>query len=126
MSASVTLTPEHKDRDERIRQAPGEHHPRLVTTRDVRAQMHGQNPMSQFNSRLAVLITKRVGTMWCAYIFPLIAIGGAVPVLTSNAFLPAVRVLGIPPLLHVGLFPVVLVRQHVVPARQDRRDAAYR
>ncbi|SRR5258708_28846687 len=124
MSASVTLTPEHKDRDERIRQAPGEHHPRLVTTRDVRAQMHGQNPMSQFNSRLAVLITKSVGTMWCAYIFTLIAIGGAVAVLTSNAFLTAVSVLVSQTFLQLVLLPVIIVGQNVISAAQDARAEA--
>ncbi|HEX8026027.1 MAG TPA: hypothetical protein VF484_07475, partial [Candidatus Limnocylindrales bacterium] len=42
------------------------HVPRLVTKHEVRATVHGTSPMGRFNSRLAVLITRGVGTMWAA------------------------------------------------------------
>jgi hypothetical protein len=124
MSATVTLTPEHTERDAKIRQAPEEHHPRLVTVKDVRAGMHGSHAMGRFNNRLAVLITKSVGTMWCAYIFTLIAIGGGVAVLTNNAFLTAVSVLVSQTFLQLVLLPVIIVGQNVISAAQDARAEA--
>src|SRR5260370_6830900 len=54
--------------------APTEHLPRLVTTPQVRNLVHGAGAIGQFNSRLAVLITKSVGTMWAAYVFVFIAL----------------------------------------------------
>ena len=124
MSASATLTPEHQERDDTIRRAPGEHHPRLVTSKDVRARMHGDSSMARFNSRLAVVITKSVGTMWCAYVFTLIAIGGAVAVVTNNAFLTAVSVLVSQTFLQLVLLPVIIVGQNVISASQDARAEA--
>ena len=50
------------------------HRPRLVMTHDVGAQVHGAGPMGRFNQRLAVAITSRVGTMWTAYLFGLLAL----------------------------------------------------
>jgi hypothetical protein len=35
----------------------------------VSDQLPSGNPVTRFNSRLAMLITRGVGTMWCAYIF---------------------------------------------------------
>lgn len=54
--------------------APTEHQPRLVTTPQVRGLIHGAGRIGQLNSRLAVLITKSVGTMRAAYLFALISL----------------------------------------------------
>jgi hypothetical protein len=55
-----------------------EHHrrhvPRLIRSQDVRQRVHGSGAVGRFNSRLAVVITKLVGTMWAAYLFTLIAL----------------------------------------------------
>ena len=118
------VSPAHRVRDEQIRQAPGEHHPRLVTTRQVRATMHRQNSMGRFNNSLAVLITKSVGTMWCAYVFTLIAIGGGVAVVTNNAFWTAVSVLVSQTFLQLVLLPIIIVGQNVISAAQDARAEA--
>src|SRR5260370_33015999 len=50
------------------------HVPRLVKSREAHADVHGSSTFGQFNSRLAVLITKSVGTLWAAYIFGLLAL----------------------------------------------------
>ena len=52
---------------------PTQHVPRLVTRAEIRTRMHGDSAAGRFNSRLAVLITRGVGTMWAAYLFVLIA-----------------------------------------------------
>ena len=50
------------------------HKPKLILTRDVHKQVHGDNPFGRFNTRVAVIITKYVGSMWCAYVFALISL----------------------------------------------------
>jgi len=44
-----------------------------VKIADVRP---GGNPVARFNTRAAVLVTRAVGTMWCAYAFALLAFYG--------------------------------------------------
>src|SRR5438874_13399254 len=58
---------------DRIQSTAAQHVPRLVRSHEVHADIHGSSPVGQFNSRLAVLITKSVGTMWAPYVFALLA-----------------------------------------------------
>src|SRR5512147_2550422 len=48
--------------------------PRLVSRAEIRRLVHGTGAFSELNSRFAVLITKSVGTMWCAYLFVLLSL----------------------------------------------------
>jgi len=50
------------------------HIPRLVLSQHVHKDIHGDSLAGRINTRLAVRITKMVGSMWCAYIFALIAL----------------------------------------------------
>ena len=50
------------------------HVPKLILTHHVHAQVHGDNPIGRFNTRVAVTITRTVGSMWCAYAFALLAL----------------------------------------------------
>lgn len=59
--------------------------------------------------------------MWAAYIFTLIAVGGAVAVLTGSAFWTAVSVLISQTFLQLVLLPVIMVGQNVISASQDAR-----
>ena len=59
--------------------------------------------------------------MWAAYIFTLIAIGGAVAVITNNAFLTALSVLISQTFLQLVLLPIIIVGQNVISASQDAR-----
>ena len=59
-------TPQHRAEYAAAKAAPTEHSPRLVTSRQSRA-VYGAGIIGQFNSRLAVLITRSVGAMWAAY-----------------------------------------------------------
>jgi len=88
--------------------------------------MAGDSPVSRFNSRVAVLITKGVGTMWAAYVFVLIALVSLPQALA--AFLAGDTVTGITWLsqsfLQLVLLPVILVGQQVISAAQDMRAEA--
>ncbi|HEX6548506.1 MAG TPA: hypothetical protein VF134_07180 [Candidatus Dormibacteraeota bacterium] len=102
------------------------HLPRLVSSRDVRNRVHGSGPFGNLNARVAVLITKSVGTMWCAYLFALISFVSFPQALM--AFMRGDRVTGISWLsqsfLQLVLLPIIMVGQNVISAAQDARAEA--
>jgi hypothetical protein len=97
--------------------------PRHVTTREVRAKVHGDSAMGRFNNRLAVIVTQRVGSMWAAYVFVLISLVSFPQAL--SAFLSGDTVTGIAWLsqsfLQLVLLPVIMVGQQVISTAQDAR-----
>jgi len=106
--------------------SPTQHVPRHVTTAEVHQEMAGDSVAGRFNSRVAVLITRGVGTMWAAYVFVLIAFVSLPQALA--AFLAGDTVTGITWLsqsfLQLVLLPVILVGQQVISAAQDLRAEA--
>src|SRR5262245_55491989 len=77
------------------------------------------------NATLAVKITNGVGTMWCAYVFSIIALIGlpqAISDSTSNGFepLPLVQWLA-QTFLQLVLLSIILVGQNVLAAASDQR-----
>jgi hypothetical protein len=82
--------------------------------------------MGRFNSRVAVIITRSVGTMWAAYAFALIAFISLPQAL--NAFLHGDTVTGVNWLaqsfLQLVLLPIIIVGQQVISAAQDKRAEA--
>src|SRR5438132_10559529 len=117
---------EHRAAYQAAKDAPAEHKPRLITSRSVAPEVHGAGPVGRFNSSLAVLITKAVGTMWAAYLFVLIAV-----VSLPQAFMAFFRgdtVVGITWLsqsfLQLVLLPIIIVGQNVISASQDARAEA--
>jgi hypothetical protein len=117
-------SPQHRLNYEKARDAPTEHKPKLVTSRSVASTVHGAGTVGQFNTWLAVTVTKSVGTMWAAYVFTLIAVGGAVAVITQNAFLTALSVLVSQTFLQLVLLPIIIVGQNVISEAQDARAEA--
>jgi hypothetical protein len=102
------------------------HVPRLVRSREVHADVHGSSRLGQLNSRIAVLITKSVGTMWAAYVFALLALISFPNAMM--AFLHGDTVTGISwisqAFLQLVLLPIILVGQNVISASQDARAEA--
>jgi len=102
------------------------HVPRLVQSREVHADVHGTSAVGQFNSRLAVLITKSVGTMWAAYLFVLIGLVSLPQ--AYRAFIHGDTVTGVAWLsqsfLQLVLLPIIIVGQNVISASQDARAEA--
>jgi hypothetical protein len=115
---------QHRADFQAAKDAPTEHRPKLITTRSIAPEVHGAGAMGRFNTTLAVSITKSVGTMWAAYLFTLIAIGGGVAVVTQNAFLTALSVLISQTFLQLVLLPIIIVGQNVISASQDARAEA--
>jgi hypothetical protein len=122
-TTGASTTMQHHVAMQVAKDAPAQHVPRHVTNREVRARIIGTGVLGQFNNRLAVAITKRVGTMWAAYLFVLIALVSFPQAL--RAFLQGDTVTGITWLsqsfLQLVLLPIIIVGQNVISASQDAR-----
>jgi hypothetical protein len=115
---------EHRAAYQAAKDAPADHKPRLITSRSVHPQVYGGGAIGSLNTWLAVTITRSVGTMWAAYVFTLIAVGGGVAVITNNVFWTAVSVLISQTFLQLVLLPIIIVGQNVISASQDARAEA--
>jgi hypothetical protein len=113
----------HRAALEIAKTSPEKYVPRHITKDELRAEMHGEGPVGRFNNRLAVMITKTVGTMWAAYVFVLIGLVSFPAAL--YAFLNGDTVTGVAWLsqsfLQLVLLPIIIVGQNVISAAQDAR-----
>ena len=96
------------------------HVPKLVLSHHAHAAVHGESPMGLFNTRVAVRITKSIGSMWCAYVFALIALISLPAALRSGS--PIIIVGWIAQtFLQLVLLPIIIVGQNVQAAASDAR-----
>ena len=107
-------------------------HPRIEQRRSepvawVAEQLPDSGPIAKFNSKLAVTITRLVGTMWCAYIFAGIALIG-LPAVLGLTFVPArfsTIVLWVSSeFLQLVLLAVIIVGQNIQSQAADKRAEA--
>jgi hypothetical protein len=102
---------------------PQAHVPRLVLTDQIRARVHGTGPLGRLNAAIAVKITKVVGTMYCAYVFTLIALVALPAAIQQGS--PTVLVNWLSSnFLQLVLLPIIIVGQNVISAAQDARAEA--
>ena len=95
-----------------FRHDPHQHQPRNVN--DVqKAEMQG------FNTRLAVWLTRNVGTMACAYLFAVIGIAGLIGAFTNNTTLVLIFGSISSYFLQLVLLPVILVGGNVLNRHQE-------
>jgi hypothetical protein len=103
--------------------APNEHKPKLITSRSVSQTVHGAGVVGQLNTKLAVMITRSVGTMWAAYVFTLIALISLPAAIASRS--PIIIIAWIAQtFLQLVLLPIIIVGQNVISASQDARAEA--
>ncbi len=96
------------------------HIPQLILSHQVHKDVHGDSLMGRINTRLAVGITKIVGSMWCAYVFALLALISLPAALSSHS--PIVIVAWIAQtFLQLVLLPIIIVGQNVQAAASDAR-----
>ncbi len=96
------------------------HLPKLVLTRHAETAVHGDSPLGRFNTRVAVTITKTVGSMWCAYAFALLAVVSLPAAIRSHD--PIIIVAWIAQtFLQLVLLPIIIVGQNVQAAASDAR-----
>src|SRR5213594_2148256 len=102
---------------------PEKHVPRLVLTEQIHARVHGTGPLGRLNAAVAVRITKIVGTMYCAYVFTLIALVALPAAIQQGS--PTVIVNWLSSnFLQLVLLPIIIVGQNVISAAQDARAEA--
>lgn len=121
--SALPSTEEHRRALHSAHEAPMRHVPRHVTTAQVAAQLHGSGRIGRANAWLAVRITRSVGTMYCAYLFTLIALVALPSAIRQGS--PTVLVNWISSnFLQLVLLPIIIVGQNVISVAQDARAAA--
>ena len=99
------------------------HLPLLVLSRYVYRKIHGDTVMGRINARLAVGITQVVGSMWCAYLFVLLALISFPAAIRSHD--PIIIVAWIAQtFLQLVLLPIIIVGQNVQAVSDDARAEA--
>ena len=102
---------------------PWLHVPRHVKKEQIHAQVHGTGPMGRVNAWLALKITKIVGTMYCAYVFTLLAFVALPSAIQQGS--PTVLVNWLSSnFLQLVLLPIIIVGQNVISTAQDARAEA--
>lgn len=101
-------------------------HPRIeqhrlekpARVRDERRLDH-PNPLVRFNARFGLLITVVVGTMWCAYLFTVIALLALPDAVKLGPYYIVVWVSS--SFLQLVLLPIIIVGQNIQAKVSDRR-----
>jgi hypothetical protein len=97
--------------------------PKKVSNADIREQIHGSSPVGRFNNRLALAITKTVGTMWVAYLFALLALVSLPAAIASGNTIVIVGWIA-QTFLQLVLLPIIIVGQNVISGHQEARADA--
>ena len=87
------------------------------------AQVHGSGPIGRANAWLAVLITKSVGTMYCAYLFTVIAFVALPSAIQQGSATVLINWIS-SNFLQLVLLPIIIVGQNLISAMQDARAEA--
>jgi hypothetical protein len=93
-----------------------EHKDRPVRTADVA----NERASNRFNAWLAVKITDGVGTMWCAYVFAIIALIGLPPALKPGG--EGLIAWIAQTFLQLVLLSIIIVGQNIAAASSDKRS----
>lgn len=87
------------------------------------AEIHGQGLIGRINARVGLKITLVVGTMWCAYLFTLLALVSAPSAFkTGNSIIVVAWIAQT--FLQLVLLPIIIVGQNVQAAAADARSQA--
>ena len=80
----------------------------------------GRGPIAQLNARFGLLVTLAVGTMWCAYLFTLLAlVSVSAAVKTHNKIIIVAWIAQT--FLQLVLLPIIIVGQNAQAAAADKR-----
>ena len=87
------------------------------------AQVHGPGLIGQINAKIGLKVTLIVGTMWCAYLFTILALVSAPSAFTSGDSIIIVAWVA-QTFLQLVLLPIIIVGQNVQAAAADARSQA--
>ncbi len=91
---------------------------RPLKTTDFR-RTKSNNPFIRFNARFGLRITLVVGTMWCAYLFTVIALFALPSAITQGTYFIVVWLSS--SFLQLVLLPIIIVGQNIQAAASDKR-----
>ena len=86
-------------------------------------RLKGGGPISRLNARFGLFVTLAVGTMWCAYLFTLLALVSLPAALGTHNKLIIVAWIA-QTFLQLILLPIIIVGQNVQAAAADKRSEA--
>ena len=81
----------------------------------------GKGPIGRLNARFGVFVTVAVGTMWCAYLFTLLALVSLPAALQSHDKIIIVAWIA-QTFLQLVLLPIIIVGQNAQAAASDQRS----
>jgi hypothetical protein len=93
------------------------------TVKKTRAKLTHGSVVARVNAKIGLGITTTVGTMWCAYVFVLLALVSLPGVLASGSAVTIVAWVA-QTFLQLVLLPVIIVGQNVQAAAADERSTA--
>lgn len=96
------------------------HIPKLVLNKHVHAVVHGESAIGRFNTKVAVAVTKSVGSMWCAYAFGILALISLPSAIKSGNSIIIIGWIA-QTFLQLVLLPIIIVGQNVQAAASDAR-----
>jgi hypothetical protein len=94
-------------------------HPRIETRRAA-GPPRSTDVLGGFNSRFALILTRAVGTMWCAYVFALLALVALPDALSSGSILPLIQWIS-QTFIQLVMLSVIMVGQNILGSAADRR-----
>jgi hypothetical protein len=86
-------------------------------------RLHGPSPIGRLNAKVGLKITLVVGTMWCAYLFTLLALVSAPSAFKTGNSLIIIAWIA-QTFLQLVLLPIIIVGQNVQAAAADARAEA--
>ncbi len=93
------------------------------TVKAARMTLHGPGRLARFNARVGLKITVVVGTMWCAYLFTLLALVSAPTAFRTGSSIIIVAWVA-QTFLQLVLLPIIIVGQNVQATAADARAQA--
>ena len=87
------------------------------------AQVHGPGAIGRLNAKIGLKLTVIVGTMWCAYLFTVLALVSAPSAFTSGQSLIIIAWIA-QTFLQLVLLPIIIVGQNIQAAAADARAQA--
>ena len=100
-------------------------HPRIASRKTSGPPKAGDDA-GGFNGKFAVLLTRVVGTMWCAYAFAVLALIALPSALASGDMLPIIQWVS-QTFIQLVMLSVIMVGQNILSKASDKRaDMTYK
>jgi hypothetical protein len=91
--------------------------------KDAIENFHGNGFISKINKKIGLKITLVVGTMWCAYVFAIIALLSLPSAITSGSLVLIIAWIS-SNFLQLVLLPIIIVGQNIQSRASDLRSEA--